>query len=158
MAGVHAAFTDFTCCTKLAQKSKETSCNIYSEPSAIGLEIIQRLDNCIKQHVKICCSQLTHTWKHLGKADESLVCSHRTGQFLQSCTVMFRHKHSFWVFCQRMCIYIYIYVLSCYNVYVKALGRCFVVCSHQHCSYIITFAIHLCSKFLFVFQSHLLLH
>jgi hypothetical protein len=64
------------------------------------------------------------------KADESLVCSHKTGQFLQTCIVTtFKNKHNFWVF------YRWINLLSVYSFYIEALQSYVFIYFHQYYLY-----------------------
>jgi hypothetical protein len=47
------------------------------------------------------CSQLSTCFKRhmvFRKADELLVCSDKTSQFLQTCIITYKNKHNFWIF------------------------------------------------------------
>jgi hypothetical protein len=57
-----------------------------------------------------CCSQLSIFFKrHVAfrKSDESLVCSDKTWQFLQTCNISFKNKYNFWVSYLSVCLSVY---------------------------------------------------
>jgi hypothetical protein len=72
---------------------------------------------------KYCLQLSTDTKRHVAfrKADESLVCSDKTWQFLQSCVITFKNKYNFWVF------YRWIYLLSLYSFSITALEQYFLL-------------------------------
>jgi hypothetical protein len=71
----------------------------YSKPSLIWLQLIW-MSNSPDRNMKNekCCSQSsTHFKRHMSfrKADESLVCSDKTQQFLQTYITTFKNKYNF---------------------------------------------------------------
>jgi hypothetical protein len=91
----------------------------YSKALLIQLHFNQMSDN-LHQNTKNkkCCSQLSTNFKRhavFRKADESLVCSYKTRQFLQ--IYISKNNYHFWV------IYRKINVLSFYSSYKRALQQ-----------------------------------
>jgi hypothetical protein len=133
----------FLCPSKSSQLFSHAVLNIYSKPSLIRLQFIQMLDN-MDQNIKNekCCSQWgTYLKRHteFTKADESLVCSEKTGQFLQTCIITFKNEYKFWVFCWWVYFFFIVFNL-------KLCSYIFFIST----TYIIKFSIYLFPKF-FVF-------
>jgi hypothetical protein len=119
---------------------------IYSKPLLNRLQLIQMSDNS-DQNWKM--KSAVHSWVHtlrrhmaFRKADESLVCSDKTWQFLQNYIITFKNKYYFWVF------YWWINVLSFFKWRLYRDILLFIFISTTH---IIKFLIYLCSKLLFFF-------